>query len=59
MLEVILQCKRGDSYQLNMVTQLEQWSKQKAWILMRFSNEMNTSAEKYVVKQLIFSGSIR
>ena len=50
-LEVILQGTCGDSYQLNMATRLEQWSKHEVRIVMRFFDESNMSAEKYVVRR--------
>jgi hypothetical protein len=50
-LEVIFNCICSDSYQWNMATWPEEWSKHESWVVMRFSNESNMSAEKYVVKQ--------
>jgi hypothetical protein len=57
-LKVILQRTCGDSYQLNMATRLEQWSKHELRIVMRFFNERDVSAEKCIVRQPAFTGSI-
>jgi len=57
-LEDILQRTCGDSYQLKTATRLEQWSKHEVRTIMRFFNESDMSAEKYVVKQPTFTGSI-
>jgi hypothetical protein len=49
----------GDSYQLNMATPLEQWSKNEVPLVIRFFIERDMSAEKYVVKQPTYMESMR
>jgi hypothetical protein len=56
---IILQRTCIDSYQLNMTTELEGCFKHEVRKGMRFFNERNMSAEKYVVKQVTFTGSTR
>jgi len=59
-LEVIILLRTcGDTYRLNMATLLEQWSEHEVRIVMRFFNERSRSAEKYVIKQRNFLGSIK
>jgi hypothetical protein len=55
-LEVILERTCGDNHQLNMATRLGEWSKHEARIVMRFFNESDMSAGKYVVMQPTFMG---
>jgi hypothetical protein len=57
-LEDILQRTCVDSYQLKTATRMEQWSKREVRTVMRFFSESDMSAEKYVVKQPTFTGSI-